>query len=207
MGSNATYSLTWWTVDGGGASYRAAGSYTLGGTAGQPDAAAPRSGGVYTLRSGFWQPSCVAAAVVTTITRAVGNPNTVTLAWSHVAPNQTYQVHRATTPYFTPAAGTLQETVSAGPWSDDEVVIGDPNTNYFYLVPPPAARLTPTRAAWASSTFGWHREIDACRNQVSAQGYHVDCSEKETSEVHETSEVLIGSIAKLAFVTLSGLSG
>jgi hypothetical protein len=130
---DTTYSLTWWTVDGGGASFGYSG-YTLGGTAGQPDAAVPRSGGVYTLRGGFWQPSCVAAAVVTTITRAVGNPNTVTLSWTHVAPNQTYQVHRATTPYFTPAVGTLQETVTAGPWSDDEVVIGDPNTNYFYLV-------------------------------------------------------------------------
>ena len=71
---------------------------------------------------------------MTTITRAVGNPNTVTLSWTHNAANQTYQVHRATTPYFTPADGTLQETVTAGPWSDDEIVIGDPNINYFYLV-------------------------------------------------------------------------
>jgi hypothetical protein len=137
-GADATYTLTWWTADAGGASYRAAGSYALGGTAGQPDAAPERSGSngsvVYTLRAGFWQPSCVAAAVVTTITRAVGNPNTVTLSWTHITPNQTYQVHRATMPYFTPAAGTLQETVTAGPWSDDEVVIGDPGTNYTYLV-------------------------------------------------------------------------
>ena len=120
--ASTTYSLDWWTVDGGGASYNATGSYILGGTAGQPDAAVPRSGGsdpVYTLRAGFWQPSCVAAAVVTTITRALGDPNTVTLSWTHNEANQTYQMHRATTPYFTPVAGTLQETVTAGPWSDD----------------------------------------------------------------------------------------
>ena len=43
--ASTTYSLAWWTVDGGGASYNSTGSYILGGTAGQPDAAVPRSGG------------------------------------------------------------------------------------------------------------------------------------------------------------------
>ena len=130
-GADATYSLTWWTVDGGGASFGYSG-YTLGGTAGQPDAAVPRSGGVYTLRAGFWQEACVTAAAVTP---GIARPgSTVTLSWTPNTGNQAYQVHRGTTPYFTPAAGTLQETVTAGPWSDDDVVIGDPNTNYTYLL-------------------------------------------------------------------------
>ena len=30
--------LNWWTVDGGGATYSTGGSYSLGGTIGQPDA-------------------------------------------------------------------------------------------------------------------------------------------------------------------------
>ncbi len=47
------YVLTWNTVDGGGASYASGGGYTLGGTAGQPDAAL-WSGGGYTLNGGFW---------------------------------------------------------------------------------------------------------------------------------------------------------
>ena len=34
----ATYDLSWWTVDSGGATGLTAGSYTLSGTAGQPDA-------------------------------------------------------------------------------------------------------------------------------------------------------------------------
>ena len=108
-GAAATYSLTWWTVGGGGASFGYSG-YTLGGTAGQPDAAVPRSGGVYTLRAGFWQEACTTAAAVTPGIARSGS--TVTLSWTPNAGNQAYQVHRGTTPYFTPAAGTLQETVT-----------------------------------------------------------------------------------------------
>jgi hypothetical protein len=128
---DTAYSLTWWTVDAGGASYASTGGYSLGGTAGQPDAAAERSDGGYSLTSGFWQPSCVAAAVVATIAR---DATTITLSWTHNEMNQAYQVHRATTPYFAPAPGTMQEIVTAAPWSDDEVVIGNPAINYFYLV-------------------------------------------------------------------------
>jgi hypothetical protein len=52
--SGGGYDLTWNTVDGGGAGYASGGGYTLGGTAGQPDAAV-WSGGGYTLTGGFWQ--------------------------------------------------------------------------------------------------------------------------------------------------------
>ena len=47
------YDLSWWTVDGGGNTYSTGGDYTLGGTAGQPDAAVWAGGG-YTLAGGFW---------------------------------------------------------------------------------------------------------------------------------------------------------
>jgi hypothetical protein len=46
-------SLKWWTVDGGGATFSTGGSYSLGGTIGQPDAGTS-SGGTYTLDGGFW---------------------------------------------------------------------------------------------------------------------------------------------------------
>jgi hypothetical protein len=49
----ATYSVTWSTVDGGGEMYSAGGAYTLGGTVGQPDAGV-LEGGAYTLAGGFW---------------------------------------------------------------------------------------------------------------------------------------------------------
>jgi hypothetical protein len=46
------YDLSWWTVDGGGGTLQG-GSYTLSGTAGQPDAVTWQGGG-YILPGGFW---------------------------------------------------------------------------------------------------------------------------------------------------------
>ncbi len=53
------YDLMWWTVDGGGGTFSTGGGYSLGGTAGQPDAGL-MEGGEYTLAGGFW-PGGVAA--------------------------------------------------------------------------------------------------------------------------------------------------
>ena len=47
------YDLTWSTIDGGGATFSTGGSYSLGGTIGQPDAGS-MSGPGYTLTGGFW---------------------------------------------------------------------------------------------------------------------------------------------------------
>jgi len=47
------YDLTWNTVDGGGGTFSTGGGYSLGGTAGQPDAGVLGGGG-YTLDGGFW---------------------------------------------------------------------------------------------------------------------------------------------------------
>ncbi|MGB9724287.1 MAG: hypothetical protein ACP5OO_11425 [Chloroflexia bacterium] len=54
------YDLTWNTVDGGGYTWSEGGGYSLGGTAGQPDAGA-LSGGDYALRGGFWAGGVVPA--------------------------------------------------------------------------------------------------------------------------------------------------
>jgi hypothetical protein len=49
----ASYDLTWYTIEAGGAGSAASG-YALVGTAGQPDAGAAMSGGGFTLVGGFW---------------------------------------------------------------------------------------------------------------------------------------------------------
>ena len=51
--ANGGLEIPWFTVDSGGATTSAGGDFTLGGTAGQPDAGA-LSGGAYTLSGGFW---------------------------------------------------------------------------------------------------------------------------------------------------------
>ncbi len=48
------YDLTWNSVDGGGVTFGTGGGYSLGGTAGQPDAGLLQGGG-YTLGGGFWR--------------------------------------------------------------------------------------------------------------------------------------------------------
>jgi hypothetical protein len=51
--TSAGYDLSWWTVDGGGGALVAAGSYSLAGSIGQPDAATWLGDG-YVLTGGFW---------------------------------------------------------------------------------------------------------------------------------------------------------
>ena len=48
-----TYTIDWYTFDGGGTMSASGGSYTLSGTIGQSDAG-KLSGGAYTLNGGFW---------------------------------------------------------------------------------------------------------------------------------------------------------
>src|SRR5262245_32831185 len=50
--SAQSYSIDWYTIDGGGGT-SSGGQYTLSGTIGQPDAGTS-SGGSYTLEGGFW---------------------------------------------------------------------------------------------------------------------------------------------------------
>jgi len=47
------YDLSWYTIDGGGATFSIGGSYSLGGTIGQPDAGSSGGGG-YSLNGGLW---------------------------------------------------------------------------------------------------------------------------------------------------------
>jgi hypothetical protein len=51
--AQGSYDLSWWTMDGGGYTFSEGGSYTLGGTIGQPDAGVLASDD-YTLVGGFW---------------------------------------------------------------------------------------------------------------------------------------------------------
>jgi hypothetical protein len=70
--------------------------------------------------------------------------NNVVLTWQHAAQNTSYQVWRGVTPYFTPVGdgaanigdGATGNCNNAGGTITcvDTAVLGDPATNYFYLV-------------------------------------------------------------------------
>jgi hypothetical protein len=47
------YDISWWTVSGGGHTFSAGDTYTLGGTVGQLAISSMRGGG-YALAGGFW---------------------------------------------------------------------------------------------------------------------------------------------------------
>jgi hypothetical protein len=75
------YTLDWWSVDGGGTS-STGGSYSLGGTIGQPDAGTS-SGGTYTLEGGFWAGNSavtvdIVPPMVTSSIRTNPNPTAAT---------------------------------------------------------------------------------------------------------------------------------
>jgi hypothetical protein len=76
-----TYSIDWFTVDGGGGT-STGGVFTVTGTIGQPDAGPTMTGGSFSLDGGFW--SLIAAvqtpgAPTLTITRTT--TNTVAVSW------------------------------------------------------------------------------------------------------------------------------
>jgi hypothetical protein len=49
-----TYSIDWYTIDGGGGGTSTGGVYAVSGTIGQPDAGGAMTGGNYSLTGGFW---------------------------------------------------------------------------------------------------------------------------------------------------------
>jgi hypothetical protein len=53
-GAQGTHYLSWWSVDGGGATLSQGGSYLLSGTIGQPDSG-ELSSASYTLDGGVWR--------------------------------------------------------------------------------------------------------------------------------------------------------
>lgn len=58
------FSLTWWTVDAGGATGTTGGPYELGGTIGQTDTSPfAMTGGTFELTGGFWTCAAVATPI------------------------------------------------------------------------------------------------------------------------------------------------
>jgi hypothetical protein len=125
--SGGPYSLTWFTIDGGGGT-STGGVYSLSGTIGQPDAGR-LSGGTYTLEGGFWgivlaiqQPG----APHLDIRRGTG-PG-VTVAWPF--PSTGFVLEETptlVTPTWTPTAATPSQV-----GNENVVTVPVPTGNRFY---------------------------------------------------------------------------
>jgi len=76
--ASAQFSLTWYTIDGGGGT-SSGGAFALSGTIGQHDAGPALTGGTFTLQGGFWVgggtggPSC--APCVADFNNSGGTPD------------------------------------------------------------------------------------------------------------------------------------
>src|SRR5881409_2551056 len=119
-----SYSIDWFTIDGGGGN-STGGVYSVSGTIGQPDAG-HLSGGNYTLDGGFWG---IIAAVQTP-----GSPllrvlltatNTVVVAWPSATPGFALQQN----PSPDAAAWTVVTNAVNTVGSENEVIVAPPVGN------------------------------------------------------------------------------
>jgi len=125
-GHTQSYSIDWFTVDGGGGT-STGGVYSVSGTIGQPDAGATMSGGNYSVDGGFWS----FAAVVQTpgaplLSIRVTAPNTVVVSWP------------------SPSTGFLLQTnnnLVTGNWNNYDGTVGDNGTVKSVTNSPPAGNL------------------------------------------------------------------
>src|SRR5256885_14185661 len=85
-----SYSIDWFTIDGGGGT-SSGGPYTLSGTIGQPDAGT-MSGGNFTLDGGFWGGVFAVQQVGAPTLHIVRNGPDVVISWSPATPGFVLQV-------------------------------------------------------------------------------------------------------------------
>src|SRR6266581_9809772 len=80
-----TYSIDWFTIDGGGGT-STGGVYSVSGTVGQPDAGT-MSGGNYSLTGGFWSLlSVVQTPGAPLLTITLTSTNTAVVSWPYPSP-------------------------------------------------------------------------------------------------------------------------
>jgi len=94
------FELTWWTVDGGGVTWLEEGTFTLGGTIGQPDAG-PNVGGDFALvQSGFWHDDGGVTAVKLVRLAAFPERSHIVVAWETASEhdNAGFNLYRSAAP-------------------------------------------------------------------------------------------------------------
>ncbi|HEX5219527.1 MAG TPA: hypothetical protein VFZ59_08155 [Verrucomicrobiae bacterium] len=86
-----TYSIDWFTIDGGGGT-STGGVYTVTGTIGQPDAGGPMTNGQYSVTGGFWAlPTAIQVGGGPTLTIVSAGPGQATISWSPNTPGYILQ--------------------------------------------------------------------------------------------------------------------
>jgi hypothetical protein len=130
--SAQSYSIDWFTIDGGGGT-STGGVYSVSGTIGQPDAG-HMSGGNFTIDGGFWgvigaiqSPGSPLLRVLLTST------NTVVVAWP--APSTGFSLQQNTDLNTTVWAGVTNSVNVIG--SENQIIVAPPVGNRFYRLKNP----------------------------------------------------------------------
>jgi hypothetical protein len=127
-----TYSIDWFTIDGGGGT-STGGVYSVSGTIGQPDAG-HMSGGAFTLDGGFWG---IIAAVQTPgsplLRIVLTSTNTVVVAWP--APSATFSLQQNPIANGSGWTGVTNTVTVVG--IENQVIVAPPSGNRFYRLKSP----------------------------------------------------------------------
>lgn len=127
-----SYSIDWFTIDGGGGS-STGGVYSVTGTIGQPDAG-KLSGGNFSLDGGFWGIIAAVQTAGSPLLRVVLTPtNTVLIAWpSSVSGFNLQQQSALGNPTWSPVTNVVNVV-----GSENRVIISPPVGNRFYRLKNP----------------------------------------------------------------------
>ncbi len=124
-----TYSIDWFTLDGGGGS-STGGVYSVSGTIGQSDAGPRMSGGNFTVDGGFWG---LIAAVQTpgapSLTIARTTTNTVAILWPSPSTGWTLQ---QSTNGMVSANWSNVITAATDDGTSKTVIVNPPTGNRYY---------------------------------------------------------------------------
>ena len=128
-----SYSIDWFTIDGGGGT-STGGVYSVSGTTGQPDAGTPMTGGNFSLTGGFWSLFAVQTPGAPLLSIAYTTTNTVVVFWP--SPSTGYQLQQNTN-----NVGSVNwSNIVTTPLDDvttRTVIINPPTGNRFYRLAKP----------------------------------------------------------------------
>jgi hypothetical protein len=123
-----SYSVDWFTIDGGGGT-STGGVYSVSGTIGQHDAGGPMTGGNFSLTGGFWSLYAVQTPGAPLLSIAKTTTNTVVVFWP--SPSTGYQLQQNTNSI----ASVNWSNVVTAPIDDSvtkTVIINPPTGNRYY---------------------------------------------------------------------------
>jgi hypothetical protein len=122
-----TYSIDWFTIDGGGGT-STGGVYSVSGTIGQHDAGGPMTGGNYSVTGGFWSLFALQTPGSPILSILLTSTNTALVYWPYPSTGFALQQHTnlATTNWIS-AVGTVTNNGTI-----NYLIVSPPSGNRYY---------------------------------------------------------------------------